>query len=612
MREIRALGAARIDKAFDDPPREAAWVLSLRAPGAGKRDLRIVPGRYAALLPAGTHAEELGPFARELRRLLSGAVVTSIADPGGERYLEIRLRRGDQPDPLTLAVELFGKGNVVVVRGTTVVAVAHPKSWAHRTLRIGAEYQRPPARPDPWTLGVAELAQSLTASRTDRVSTLAARLGFGGPVAEELLARTGLAPSTPASEGAPAVAEALAPVLRELIGEVERQPLGLLYQREGVAIDVEPFRARRFRDEAGIEAVELPTFSEAADRFFSGLAPERPVSSPEEQRRGEIARKRDQQLEGIARLEEEIRGIRAGAEAILAHYAEAEALLAAPRAPVQEAAERVSGEIGGVRVELEFGRTPRENAQAMFDAMKRLQAKLEGNRSALAETEAALHAPVAPARERRAGAPAVRSRKFWFEQYRWFLSSEGAIVIGGRDAASNDRIVKRYLGERDQYVHADIHGAPSVIVKRPAPGTPEPTETTLREACQWGLALSKAWRAGRASGDAFWVAADQVSKTPATGEFVPRGAWIIHGTKHIFHDLPVELAIGTVRYESEELWVVAPPAALAARGRVRLILTPGEERDRANLEVELARELGLPRGTLQSLLPAGGIRYRRA
>ena len=151
-----------------------------------------------------------------------------------------------------------------------------------------------------------------------------------------------------------------------------------------------------------------------------------------------------------------------------------------------------------------------------------------------------------------------------------------------------------------------------MIVKRPAPGSPEVTEVTLREAGQWAVAFSKAWRAGLASASAFWVTPDQVSKSAASGEFVPRGAWVVHGTKHFLKDLPLELALGTVRHESEERWTAAPESAVRARGTVRYLLNPGKDRERAPREVELAQELGVSRSLLQSLLPAGGITPRRA
>ena len=178
------------------------------------------------------------------------------------------------------------------------------------------------------------------------------------------------------------------------------------------------------------------------------------------------------------------------------------------------------------------------------------------------------------------------------------------------DAPPNDLVVRRNLKDGDFYVHADLHGAASVVVKHAAPGEPPLSDLTLREAGQWAVAFSKAWRAGSASAEAFWVESEQVSKKAASGEFVARGAWVIDGTKHVMKDLPLELAIGTIRYEGDERWTVAPPAAVRALGEVR-VLAPGEERERGEREVELSKELGLPRPVLQSLLPAGGLSVRR-
>ena len=152
----------------------------------------------------------------------------------------------------------------------------------------------------------------------------------------------------------------------------------------------------------------------------------------------------------------------------------------------------------------------------------------------------------------------------------------------------------------------------SVVVKHPPPGEPGWTDATLEEAAQWGVAFSKAWRAGLASASAFAVEADQVSKAGASGEFVARGAWVIHGTKQVFKDLPTELGLGTVVDRGESLWVVAPPRSFTGRGQLEYRLTPGPERERGEREVELGRATGLSRNRLQSLLPSGGITFRRA
>lgn len=74
-----------------------------------------------------------------------------------------------------------------------------------------------------------------------------------------------------------------------------------------------------------------------------------------------------------------------------------------------------------------------------------------------------------------------KARKvYWFEKFFWFISSENYLVIAGRDQQQNELIVKRYMRTGDIYVHADVHGASSVIIKNPTGQVVPPK--TLNEA----------------------------------------------------------------------------------------------------------------------------------
>ncbi|MGC2359019.1 MAG: ribosome rescue protein RqcH [Thermoplasmata archaeon] len=614
VREVRALVRARVDKVFDVPG--GGWSLSFRVPGTGRRELLLVPGKYAALVAGEVeHTEELSPLARELRRLLTGAGLRGATEPGGERYLELALGRTDDPEELRVALEMFGTGNLIVAHGPQIVAVAQSRRWAHRQVRIGAEYTRPPVRLDPWAVGRAELEAELARSRNDLTSTLAARLSFGGPVAEELIVRAGLDGAQPAPTGSARVAERLHAGIAELLREVGDQPRGFEYLRSGSVLDATPYSSRRWADQPDVEERIRETFSEAAVEYFRSLVivPPSAEEAEAERARRENERLREQQTQAIATLSESIRGLQATAEMIFAHYPEAEAELERARAARGDEP-RVDVTLGGRVVSLRVDRTPRESAQELYAEVKRLQSKLAGARAALVETDRKVEPPSAVARRLARGAAAEEERRkktHWFERFRWFISSEGAVIVAGRDASSNDLIVRRNMKDGDLYVHADLHGAASVIVKHPAPGEPPLTEVSLREAGQWAVVFSKAWRAGLASASAFWVTHEQVSKAGASGGFVARGAWAIHGTKHVMRDLPTELGLGTIDYEGETLWTAAPPAAIRARGAVRAVLVPGAERERDAVEVALARELGLTRTRLQGLLPAGGLEVRR-
>jgi len=617
VRELRSVRHARVDKAFDLPA--GGWSLTLRVPREGRRELLLVPGRFAALLSeSATHTEELSPFARELRRLLEGAVLEEVTDPAGERYLEVVFRRSDSPEGILLALEMFGSGNLVVARGGRIAAVAHTRRWAHRTVAVGSEYARPPTRTDPWAVGAAEIEAELARSRTDLASTLAARLALGGPLAEELIARGNWDGALPAAVEASRVGPDLHRVLKELLFEVGDHPSGFLYVREGVAVDATPYRSLRWRELADVDERSRPTFSLAAAEYFPSLVAA-PVSEAERARsqgRKDLEHQLELQRAAAQELERRAEELTSDASAVFDHYAEAESSLASAEQR-GEKGPLVETRLGDRTVSLRLGETPRTTAQRLFEESKRIQAKLAGALAAISEAEAKLaRLSVAPPErvvgESRSVSDTRRRRELWFERYRWFVSSEGGIVIAGRDASSNDLLVRRNLKDGDYYVHADLHGAASVVVKHASPGEPPLSETTLREAAQWAVAFSKAWRAGLASAEAFWVESDQVSKKAASGEFVARGAWVVHGTKHVLRDLPLELGLGTIDYRGETRWMVAPPSAFRDRGKLRVLLTPGPERSRPELEESLSRDLGLPRPLLQTLLPAGGLSVRRA
>ncbi|XP_047467806.1 ribosome quality control complex subunit NEMF-like [Mugil cephalus] len=123
-----------------------------------------------------------------------------------------------------------------------------------------------------------------------------------------------------------------------------------------------------------------------------------------------------------------------------------------------------------------------------------------------------------------------KARKvYWFEKFLWFISSENYLVIAGRDQQQNEMIVKRYLRAGDIYVHADLHGATSCVIKNPS-GAPIPPRT-LTEAGTMAVCYSAAWDA-KIITSAWWVHHHQVSKTAPTGEYLTTGSFMIRGKKN--------------------------------------------------------------------------------
>ncbi|CAL8273531.1 unnamed protein product [Merluccius merluccius] len=123
-----------------------------------------------------------------------------------------------------------------------------------------------------------------------------------------------------------------------------------------------------------------------------------------------------------------------------------------------------------------------------------------------------------------------KARKvYWFEKFLWFVSSENYLVIAGRDQQQNEMIVKRYLRAGDIYVHADLHGATSCVIKNPSGVTIPPR--SLTEAGTMAVCYSAAWDA-KVITSAWWVHHHQVSKTAPTGEYLTTGSFMIRGKKN--------------------------------------------------------------------------------
>ncbi|KAH8740047.1 hypothetical protein FG386_000874 [Cryptosporidium ryanae] len=133
---------------------------------------------------------------------------------------------------------------------------------------------------------------------------------------------------------------------------------------------------------------------------------------------------------------------------------------------------------------------------------------------------------------------------YWFEKFHWFISTDGFLVIGGQDASQNELLFRRYLEKNDRYIHADIHGAATCIVKNPNNFSEIPI-TTLNEAGQMSICYSKAW-VNKAVISAWWVYPDQVSKTAPTGEYLSTGSFVIRGKKNFL--APLKLEMGCALY----------------------------------------------------------------
>ena len=601
--EWQDLVGGHVDKAYQ---RGDEVILRINAPVRGKAELFYKAGRWLCVHEVETKPETPPPFAQTLRRLLDNARVRGIEQRGFDRIAVFHLERSGESNDLVF--EVFGKGNLVVVKGATIAAVLFPQTFKDRSVQLGEPYRFPEAGLDPLELDRGGFANALRGAKGQVVRVLASVLNLGGTYAEEICLRAHVEKTTKVKDLAEAQVDGLYTALNNVAVAVdqERRP-GVVFQ-DGRAIDATPIELLQYRD---LERREFPTLNEALSHYLTVAEPE---MATVEDVPAKFERRIAQQRESLDALREDAVRLEAQAVFLYGHYAVFDELLKAireGRTPPEHAqiksidrkAHTVTLAIGDFdAITLEYDNDVTANAQALYDRRKDALMKAQRVAEAIAATRTEIESAQAKA-IKVAKRPRVKATKsMWFEAYRWTISSEGHLILGGRDARTNDQLVKKHLKEGDRYAHADVHGAPSTVIKDGA----KANEVTLREACEFALAYSKAWSAGLSSGSAYWVLPEQVSKQAESGEFLPRGAFVIRGKRNYFHDLPVRVAIGEAEVEGHRKIMGGPVGAVTARSSRYVVLVPGKQ-DREAAAKKLATAFAVPIEEISRAMPAGGV-----
>jgi predicted ribosome quality control (RQC) complex YloA/Tae2 family protein len=178
--------------------------------------------------------------------------------------------------------------------------------------------------------------------------------------------------------------------------------------------------------------------------------------------------------------------------------------------------------------------------------------------------------------------------KQWYERYRWFVTTDGHLVIGGRDASSNSAVIRKHMTEDDIVFHAEIHGSPFFLVKN-AKNQDNENTNFIEETAQATVSFSRAWKDGLSSGDAYWVFPNQVKKGAPTGQFLPKGSFVIEGKRNFCKGIELKLSIGLVKIENRYTIVSGPLNAIKKRSLVFVSLLPGGS-DPMNLAKKIKSE----------------------
>jgi predicted ribosome quality control (RQC) complex YloA/Tae2 family protein len=572
--------------------------------------LLIEPGRRMHLTGITYEREAQNrAFCRVLRKHFRDHKIATIEQHNFDRV--VYLRAGPPEKQFTLVIELFGGGNAILLDPKNrIVSAMTFRRMRDRDIVRGAPFEFPPLRAkNPKNISQKELEELVKTSEVDIVRTLIRGYNMSGTTIEEILAQSKIKPKTPATKLSD---KDLDKIFQTIIDYFETLTSGslspqIILDDKGEPVQVLPLDTELNKD-ATIQRFDL--FNEALDAFYSTQHQEKSLDTlvlqyDEEEKR--LHKLLEKQQEHLTSMETRAQKGREAANTIYQNLPLIEELLTTIRNARHKALEwdeiirRLEiGKEQGVNaaaivdkidpdsgllhiiiqktsIALDIRLSATENADKLFARSKQLEKKVKGAQLAIDDTTQKLETLLSKKEEEvslaQTETPLRRRKKQWFEKFRWFRTSKGKLVLGGRDANSNQQLIRKYLEEPDLFFHADLTGAPVVIVKTEKKKL---TSEEQEEIAIFAISYSRAWRTGWSIGDVYWVASSQVSLSAPSGEYLPKGGVMVRGERNYLRNVPLRLAVGLSTQEKIPFFIAGPEEAILNQTKQIVRLIPGD------------------------------------
>jgi len=583
-------------------------ILKLHQPNQPALNLLIEAGKRLHLTSYVLEKPQRPPaFCMALRKYLRNGKITEISQHEFERIITIKAETKE--GEFKLILELFADGNVILVDAQGIIRQALIfKKMRDRNILRGEHFQHPPSSgKNPLHPESLDLPELVKFKDLELVKALTKFLSIGGMYAEEIFLRAQVDKNKRCESLKNSDFDKISKALNKILSQLEKklEPC-IVIDEEGRWIDVVPVQLKKYE---GFKCKKLESFTEALDEYYKKAFVEREVTAVSEKVEQEIAKQQRILHEQQTSLEEErqeAERLKRVGDKIYAHFHQLQTFLLRIMDEKRNGKtwqeiilkienEKESGEtpsvyfesldtkklvlnvsIEGLAFSLRLRSSIQENAANYYDRAKKAKKKVKGAEKAIEETlnrieelsqrkEIVIQETSKPVMKRR--------KKAWFEKFRWFYTSENLLVVSGKDAVTNDILIKKHTEPLDLVFHADITGAPFVLIKTEGK---TPSQRSINEAAQLAASHSRAWKANFNAIDVYWVYPDQVSKTPPSGEYLQRGAFMIRGKKNYVRKTPLQLAVGVDVKTALPTVIGGPREAVKSRTNIYVEIVPGD------------------------------------
>jgi predicted ribosome quality control (RQC) complex YloA/Tae2 family protein len=598
---------AHIDNIYQTNPK--TLLLKIRRPNQPPLHLLIEAGKRLHLTSYALEKPQNPPaFCMALRKYLRNGEVRGIHQHEFERIVTIDV--GRKEGNFQLVSELFGEGNIILVNPENRIlqALAYRRMRDRDVLRDEVFQHAPPSGRNPLKQTRQAFSKIRGLGQLEIVRALTKFLSIGGLYAEEILLRAQVDKNVLCESLTEQDLDKIFDQLHQILSTIKNGKLEpcVVLDKEGKCIDVTPLPLKKY---IHLTQRMYKTFNEALDEYYMEITVKEGVVEAAKGVDRELARQQrilQSQRKAPEDLKKQIERNKGIGDAIYMHLNDLSYLLqrimdekrsGKPWEQIVSSIEEGKGMgrlpdiyfhsmepqglILNISVEnlifsINLRRSIQFNANQYYTRAKKAGKKLEGVEKALRETQAKieeLQQRIGQVKETHKPPP-KRREKEWYEKFRWFYSSDGFLVIGGTDATTNEILIKKHMEPRDIVFHADLHGAPFVLIKTKGE---TPPEQTIREAAQLAASYSRAWKEMLSAVDVYWVTPEQVSKSPPSGQYLKKGAFMIHGSKNYVRGVPLRVAIGIKTKEEQVMIVGGPVEAIASQTNVYVEIVPGEQ-----------------------------------
>jgi len=437
-----------------------------------------------------------------LRKRLTGQTIQDMRQHGFDRIVEI------ETQDYLLILELFGNGNIILAEmpDKRIIIALRMRSWKDRTIKPKIAYEYPPARINPFLLNRLDFKKHFRGKEAVRV--LATDFGFGGEIAEKICKKL-------------------------KIDKKSKKP--------------DTSRLYSFIDRIHQEFRELREVNERLIKEFERELMTRKEVRVVKEKLEKIKKHQEEALKKWQQKEKEYRKI---GKLLYENYE-------GVKEKLDSYVKKIT--IQGLTIDVDPRKTVQKNAEVYFEKAKKAKRKIEGLLKAMKELEEEKLVKVQKEKPK-------ERKKEWYDKFRWITSSNGFLLVGGKDAKTNEQLIRKYMKASDLVFHTDITGSPFVLIKNPK--KKKVPKQTIKEAAEFCGSYSKAWKVGIAAVDVYYITPDQVKKEGG----LPTGSFMIYGKRDWIRRIPIKVAIGIKDNEV----IFGPEDTVKNKVKKYAIVVPGD------------------------------------